>query len=288
MADSFPAVVIGAGISGLACAYSLQQAGVDAHLLEATDRPGGLIHSLRKDGFLLELGPQSFSANAALRQLCEDLGIASRVQEAPARAPRFVLLDGALKSGALSPPAFFASSFVGAGTKWALVRDIFGKSNPPAGEESIADFTRRKFSAELLEKLVGPFVSGIYAGDPERLSLRASFPQLFEAETLTGSVVRGAIRMAKQGRQPGQPRQRPTVEGFRDGNETLVRTLAEKLGDSLHLNTRVTALVPSRESAALTICAVVHNQEQHFTARNVVLALPTRAAAALLRELAGD
>src|SRR5262249_4778633 len=152
-----PAVVIGAGISGLACAYALQQAGVDAHLLEATDRPGGLIHSLRKDGFLLELGPQSFSGTAALRQLCEGLGIAGRVPGAPAPAPRFVLWDGALKSVPLSPPAFFASSFVGTGTKWALARDIFGRSQPPAGEESIAAFTRRKFSTELLEKLVGPF-----------------------------------------------------------------------------------------------------------------------------------
>jgi len=288
MADSLPALVIGAGISGLACAYALQQAGVEVQVLEASERPGGLIRSERRDGFLLELGPQSFSGTAALRRLCLDLGIESQVQEAPARAPRFVLLDGALKPVPLSPPAFFASSFVGAGTKWALVRDIFGKTSPPPEEESIAAFARRKFSAELLDKLVGPFVSGIYAGDPEKLSLRGAFPQLYEAEKAAGSVVRGAIRVAKQSRKPGEPRERRTLESFRDGNETLVHALAEKLGDALHLQTCVSAIHRSSDGAAFAVEAAVDGKPQSFSAHSVILALPTNGTAALLSGMAPD
>jgi protoporphyrinogen/coproporphyrinogen III oxidase len=288
MADSLPAIVVGAGISGLTCAYALKQAGIEVCVFEAGERPGGLIRSLQKEGFLLELGPQSFSGTAALRQLSQELGIEGQVQEAPPRAPRFVLLDGALKAVPLSPPAFFASSFVGVGTKWALLRDIFGSSKPPAHEESIAAFTRRKFSAELLDKLVGPFVSGIYAGDSEKLSLRAAFPQLFEAEAAAGSVVRGAIRAAKQSRQQGQPRQRRTVESFRAGNETLVHALAENLGDSLHLRAAVTAIVPSPDAATFAVDALVDGKEQRFATRNVILALPTNAAALLLKSIAAD
>ena len=288
MTDSLPAVVIGAGISGLACAYALKQAGIEAHIFEASERAGGLIRSVQEEGFLLELGPQSFTGTAVLRQLCQALGIANQVQEAPVKAPRFVLLNGSLKRVPLSPPAFFASSFVGGSTKWALLRDIFGKTQPPAEEESIASFTRRKFSTELLDKLVAPFVSGIYAGDPEKLSLRASFPQVHEAEATSGSVVRGASRAAKQSRQPGQPRQQRTVESFRGGNETLVRALAGKLGDSLHLRAPVTAIVPSPGAAAFTIDALVDGKEQRFTTRNAVLALPTNAASRLLNGVAGD
>ena len=284
--DPFPAVVIGAGISGLACAYALRKAGVDAQVFEASGRAGGLIESTRLDGFLLELGPQSFTATEALQQLCRELEIESRAVEAPPRAPRFILLDGALKAAPLSPLAFLASSFVGIRTKWSLARDLFGKSSPPAAEESVAAFLRRKFSAELLENLVGPFVSGIYAGDPEKLSLQAAFPELYRAEVSAGSVLRGVIRAAKNRRQPSGGR---TPRSFEEGNETLTRALAGKLGDRLHLETPVTALGwASATEEVYTVRASVGGASRTFTARHVVLALPSLAASALLREVAPD
>ncbi|HEV1994571.1 MAG TPA: protoporphyrinogen oxidase, partial [Candidatus Acidoferrum sp.] len=182
MTRHVPALVVGAGISGLVCTYALRKAGIDAQLVEASQRPGGVINSVTRDGFLLELGPQSFSGTLALRVLCQDLGISDQVVQAPPRAPRYVLIDGQLRPVPLSPPAFFMSSLINASTKWALVRDILGKSTPPQGDESVAALVRRKFSPQLLDRLVGPFVSGIYAGDPERLSVRSAFPQLYEAE----------------------------------------------------------------------------------------------------------
>ncbi|HEU0369021.1 MAG TPA: protoporphyrinogen oxidase, partial [Candidatus Acidoferrum sp.] len=188
------------------------------------------------DGFLLELGPQSFSGTAALRTMCADLGIEDQVVHAPARAPRYVLIDGALKAVPLTPPAMLTSSLLSLKTKWSVARDVFGRSSPPDNDESIASFVRRKFGAELLDRLVGPFVSGIYAGDPEKLSLRSSFPQLHEAEKSAGSVIRGMMRAAKSRKGP---RERPALLSFRDGNETLVRGLATKLGSHLQLGAEV-------------------------------------------------
>lgn len=278
--------MIGAGVSGLACAYALRKTGVEAQVFEKSEQPGGLIRSARQGGFLLELGPQSFSATEPVRRLCQELGIASQVVEAPARAPRFVLVDGALRAAPLSPFSFFFSSFVGAGTKWTLLRDIFGKSTPPANEESVSAFTRRKFSQELLEKLVGPFVSGIYAGDPEKLSLPAAFPQLHEAESKARSVVRGAIRAARRNRQPGQ--RRSTLQSFANGNDTLTQALAEKLGGALHLGARVTALCHQPGSSPWTVRIVTDGGEHTLYAQNVVLALPTNASAQLLSGLSNN
>src|SRR5271155_744423 len=145
-----PAIIIGGGISGLVCAYELRKAGVDAHLLEASPRAGGVIHSERREGYLLELEPQSFSGTPPLRALCAELGIEADLVQAPARAPRYVLVDGELRAVPLDPPALLMSSLLSAATKRSIARDLFGKSQPPEQDESVASFVRRKFSAELL------------------------------------------------------------------------------------------------------------------------------------------
>src|SRR6266436_6124419 len=126
MTSSVPAVVVGAGISGLVCAYSLHKAGVDAQVLEASPRAGGVIASEVRDGFLLELGPQSFSGTAVLRSLCQELGIENQLIQAPADAPRYVLIDGKLKAVPLSPASILTSSLLSGKTKWRIARDAFG------------------------------------------------------------------------------------------------------------------------------------------------------------------
>jgi oxygen-dependent protoporphyrinogen oxidase len=276
-----PALVVGGGISGLVCAYALRKAGIDAQLVEASPRPGGVISSVTRDGFLLELGPQSFSGTPALRELCAELGISSELLLAPPRAPRYVLIDGQLRPVPLSPPAFFLSSLINASTKWSLVRDIIGKSISPDNDESVADFVRRKFSAQLLDRLVGPFVSGIYAGDPERLSVRSAFPQLHEAEKSTGSIVRGMLRLAKSRKGP---RDRPTLLTFRDGTETLIRALANKLGHALLTETSVAEISYTKEGA-FEIRLQNHGRNESVSAGSLILATPTHIAGKLLAQL---
>ena len=80
-----PALIVGAGISGLVCAHALRKSGVDALVVEASGRVGGAIHSQQRDGYLLELGPQSFSGTAPLLALCSELGIAGEIVQAPAQ-----------------------------------------------------------------------------------------------------------------------------------------------------------------------------------------------------------
>ena len=272
---------MGGGISGLVCAYALRKAGIDAELVEATFRPGGVIRSEQREGFLLELGPQSFSGTAPLLELCRELGISGQLVEAPPRAPRYVLVDGALRQVPLSPPTFFTSSLFGSATKWSILRDLFGMSQPPEQDESVAAFVRRKFSAELLEKLVGPFVSGIYAGDPEQLSLRGAFPQLHEAEKASGSILRGMMRAvrAKKG-----PRERPALLSFRGGNETLIHALATRLGPALRCGVEVAEirLGSGVEAENFEVRLNASGREEILRTGQLVVATPTNIASKLL------
>jgi protoporphyrinogen/coproporphyrinogen III oxidase len=284
MSSSAPVIVVGGGISGLVCAYALKKAGVEVLALDTSRNAGGLIRSEKRDGFLLELGPQSFSGTAALRELCAELGIADQLLEAPANAPRYVLINGALKAVPLKPPAMLTSSFLSSRTKWTIARDAVGSTRAPDEDESIAAFVRRKFSDELLDRLVGPFVSGIYAGDPECLSLRSAFPQLHEAEKSAGSVIRGMLRAAKSRKGP---RERPALQSFRDGNQTLVQTLTGNLGSNLRSGAEVVSIVGRRQSSSIKFELRIRqaNSGETVVADRLVLATPADVAGALLRDV---
>jgi oxygen-dependent protoporphyrinogen oxidase len=284
MTSSVPAVVVGAGISGLVCAYALHKAGVDAQVLEASPRAGGVIASEVRDGFLLELGPQSFSGTAVLRSLCKELGIEDQFVQAPAGAPRYVLIDGVLRAVPLNPAAMLTSSLLSAKTKWRIARDAFGTTHAPEQDESIAAFARRKFGEEPLDRLVAPFVSGIYAGDPERISLRAAFPQVYEAEKSAGSIIRGMIRAAKT--REG-PRERSTLLSFRNGNETLVRALAQKMGSHLRLEAEVLGITVRRDAESVRFEVRIREagSDRMVVAERLVLATPANVAGALLRDV---
>ena len=143
----------------------------------------------------------------------------------------------------------------------------------------------RKFSPELLEKLVGPFVSGIFAGDPERLSLRSAFPQLYEAEKSAGSVIRGLLRDEKSSKDP---REKTTLRTFRDGNQTFVDTLAREIGSGLHCNTTAGSIRPMAGSAnagAFEVTIQTSGQNTILTTDRVIVATPTQQAAVLLRDV---
>lgn len=284
MTSSVPAIVVGAGISGLACAFALRKAGIDAEVLEASPRAGGVIASEVRDGFLLELGPQSFSGTAALRSLCTELGMADQLLEAPPRAPRYLLIDGALRAVPLNLASMLASSLLSANTKWKIARDAFGTTHAPEEDESVAAFVRRKFSDQLLDRLAAPFVSGIYAGDPERISLRAAFPHLHEAEKAAHSAIRGMMRAAKS--RKGS-RERSTLLSFRRGNETLVRALAEKIGSRLRLGADVLGIAARREEGALKFEVKYRREgsEQMVVSDRLVLATPAEVAGTLLRDV---
>jgi protoporphyrinogen/coproporphyrinogen III oxidase len=285
MPSDIPVIVVGGGISGLACAHFLKRAGVRTLLLEADIQPGGVIRTKSQNGFLVEEGPQSFLCTADLRALVRDLGIEAELLRADSRAPRYILVNAKLLPVPLSLFSFLGSPLLSGRSKWALVRGLWKKTCPPEPDESVAAFVRRKFTGELLDRLVAPMVSGIYAGDPERLSLRAAFPVVHELEQQHGSLIRGALK-----RRPKGSRERPALSTFRCGNETLPKALAESLGDSLECGARVAAVHQEQTNgrAGFSVRVERIGETRSLRCDALVIAVEPNAAARLLGDLSLD
>lgn len=290
-------IVIGAGISGLACATRLVEQGAAVTVLERSERVGGVIASSARNGFLFELGPQSFQLTPALADLVRAAGLESQVVSAPPRAPRYVLARGRLRSVPLGPQILVGGSLLGFGSRLRLLGDLLGRSAPPERDESLAAFVERKFGAEVLDRLAGPFVSGIYAGDPLRLGLRDTFPELYRWEREKGSILRGALAAARSAGSSGRPR--PTLSAMREGNASLLEALRRKLGDSVQLGAGVSRVrrgssepgepdsgkPGTAQGERFTVEVDGTAGTQLLTADHVVMAAPPAEAAGMLAGL---
>jgi len=287
MAESDQVVVVGGGISGLACAVRLKQLNVPVTLLEAGERVGGLLGTVEKDGFLFESGPQSFQGTEALLSLIRDLRIDAELCKADPRAPRYVLRRGQLQKIPMSPQAILGSSLLGVGARWKVVSEAFRKTTPPSEEESISAFVRRKFGHEILEYLVSPFVSGVYAGDPEKLSLRAAFPTLDEWEREYGSVLRGAMKSRRENQHAAGA---PPLCSFRRGMSALTQAMSSCLGGVVRTGTCVDTIRAANGPGrgGWDVGFRRSDGAGALSAPAVVMAAPAHVAAPLVTTIAPD
>ncbi len=274
---SLPVAILGAGLTGLAAARHLALAGRRVVVFDASPAPGGVIRSERHpEGWLIESGPNSLQETPPVAALVRELGLEPVRQVAdPAAKNRYVLRDGAPRPLPLSPPAFFRSGLFSRRTKYRVVREYFRRREPRLHDLPLADFFREHFGQELLDYALDPFVSGIFAGDPARLSSRHAFPSLWKAEHEHGSLVRAQIKNARARRERGEPPGPPPIISFADGLATLPRALADSLPPgSLRLGASVTQISPSRAGWILDA-----SPAERFS--HLLLALPAPALARL-------
>jgi oxygen-dependent protoporphyrinogen oxidase len=238
-------LVIGAGATGLTCGYTLHGRGCDVRVVEADDQPGGVIRSVRVGGYLLERGPNStLNTSRRVEAWLADVGaLAAKCNAPTAAARRYILRGGRIHPLPNGPLAFLKTPVWRARGKLRAMVEPFIPRRRDRSDESIADFVRRRLGKEILDYALDPFVSGVYAGDPERISMGAAFPLLDGFERDHGGLIRGTLKTAKTRKaDPDRPADR-SLYSFREGMQQPMHDAAVTLGERLHLGCSVRAIV---------------------------------------------
>ncbi len=295
-------VVVGGGIAGLSAAHRLTESGrpgLEVTLLERSDRFGGTISTVERDGCLVELGPDSFlTSKPWLSDLAGRLGVADRIIPTASTHRRshvvhcgklHPLPDGFLMMAPTRLWPMATTSLFSWKGKARCVLDLVLPRGSATGDESLGAFVRRRFGGEVLERVVQPLIGGIYAGDPDTLSLKATIPRFFEMEQRHRSIIKAMVSQrrvaAKQreasagsGGSAGSGARYGELASFDRGMESIVQALLRRLpSDALHTRAEVTSLTHDGNGWNLSC-----DDERRFGAAGVILAMPSRHAAELL------
>ena len=306
--------VIGGGITGLAAAQRLVSScdNIEVVIFEASRRLGGIIRTEVADGFLMELGPDSFITNKpAAIKLCEEIGFSSQLIPTDARYRRSLVLrngkplpvpDGFMLMAPARPSAILTTPILSLAGKLRLLCEALISRRPNDDDESLASFVRRRFGQQAFERLVQPLVGGIYTADPELLSLKATMPRFLEMEQSHGSVIRATLAQQKIDRGQGFRRgdnDESSGSGARyglfataaGGLSDLVAAIEQALRKSgrvtMHLGTDVTFVERTSESEQQTFgrpaWTIRSRDQQPLGFDAVIVTLPTYAAANILK-----
>lgn len=235
-------VIVGGGISGLALAYALSKNdGTEVVVLESAARPGGKIWSDTIEGYTCESGVNGFLDNKPKTlELASMLGL-SPLRSSDLARKRFIFSGGRLNRLPESPGAFFKSSLMGIGGKLRITMEPFiSKGTEP--DETLASFARRRLGREAADKLIDPMASGVYAGDPEAMSLKSCFPVIHNIEQKYGSLIKGMISLMRERKKAVSAAPGGTLTSFRGGMQELPDAICATLGGNFRPNSKVLSI----------------------------------------------
>ncbi|KAI3449323.1 hypothetical protein Pfo_005988 [Paulownia fortunei] len=288
-------VIVGAGISGLCIAQALATKHRNSNVMvtEARKRVGGNITTVERDGYLWEEGPNSFQPSDPMLTMVVDSGLKDELVLGDPNAPRFVLWNGKLRPVPSKPtdlPFFDLMSFPG------KLRAGFGaiglRPPPPGHEESVEEFVRRNLGNEVFERLIEPFCSGVYAGDPSKLSMKAAFGKVWKLEQNGGSIIGGTFKaIQEKSSSPAAPRDprlpKPkgqTVGSFKKGLAMLPNAISSSLGNKVKLSWRLMTIT-TLEDGRYSLTYETPNGMVSLQSRSVVMTVPSYVASTILRPL---
>ena len=239
-------VIVGGGISGLSLAYFLLEKNKDLDIvvIESEKKAGGKIWTEKVNGFLCEGGVNGFLDNRP-----KTLELASKLSLKPLRSnnsarKRYIFSNGKLNLLPESPVSFLRSNLLSFSGRLRVLAEVFVPKRKD-DDETLAQFAIRRLGRDAYEKLIDPMASGIFAGDPEKMSLRSCFPKVYNLEQTYGSLIKGMIRLKRQARKTGQKvgaGPRGVLTSFYDGMGTMINALTTFLGDRLKYDNRVVSI----------------------------------------------
>ncbi len=286
-------VVIGGGIAGLATAYQLQRSAaraghtIELVLLEREDTLGGKIQSVREHGFLSEAGPSGFLDNEpATLRLVEQLGLKDQlIRSQDAARRRYIIRDGQFHELAMNPIGFMRSPLLSFPGRLRVIGEMFTKAKTDDSDETVASFGRRRMGREFTEVMLDSMVSGIFAGDIEKLSIKAAFPKVPALEREYGGLIKGMrAKQAEASQKDGGGKKKVeagpggVLHSFRGGMGQVIQTLAAQLGENVVRTGEIVDSITPREDGGLTVSG-----SSSITADAVVLAAPAFVSARLLQ-----
>ncbi|WP_455209292.1 protoporphyrinogen oxidase [Kaarinaea lacus] len=283
-------IIVGAGISGLATAHALleREPNLDLRVIESADRPGGKIWSEKtSEGYLCEWGVNAFlDSKPKTLELARSLNL-TPVTSYDASRHRFVYSENELRELPGSPPAFLKSNLVSWPGKLRIALETLVPRASKA-EETLAEFAIRRLGREAYEKLIDPMASGVFAGDPEKMSVNSCFPRIKEIEQQYRSLIVGLIKLQIQAAKAGnsnRPQAGPAgkLTSFFNGMSELSDAIATRLGERLQLSTEVESL--TRDANRYILDLSDGRQEE---AERIILATPAYGQAGILKDLAPD
>jgi oxygen-dependent protoporphyrinogen oxidase len=276
-------VIVGGGISGLSLAYFIveKDPSLEIIVLESEKKAGGKIWTDRAEGFLCEGGVNGFLDNRPRTlELAARLGLKPLRSNESARK-RFIYSEGKLHMLPESPLAFFSSNLLSLYGRLRIIWEIV----TPKGrkdDETLADFARRRLGREAFEKLIDPMASGIYAGDPERMSLKSCFPRIYELENTYGSLIRALIKLQREAKRTGKrvgPGPGGVLTSFYNGMEVFITALKTFLGERLKTENKVVAIDKKGDTYIVFL-----SDNSKIEAESVVVATPAHAASEMVKD----
>ena len=272
--------MLGAGISGLTTAYLLHKKGFDVVVLEKKKEAGGSMESVRENGCLFDRGPNSaLETTPLIAQLVEELNLKDQLLYASKEAnKRYILRNNNLYPLPMSPLAFIKTKLFSTGAKLRLFAEPFIGRSKDGYYQSIAQFVERRLGREFLDYAINPFVAGVYAGNPEELSVKSAFPKLYALEEKYGGLIIGTIKSAKERKKRAeQSKQSAKMFSFKDGMQTLPNAIAGALGDRVRYGCEVKEILKNEGGYKVV---VKHNGDEEIVlCKSVISAVPAYRAA---------